>query len=326
MITPSITAKQKIFHFRGWAGASLILLIVLALVAPVARAATITVNTTADEVNADGDCSLREAIIAANTNAAVDACPAGSAVNTDTIIVPAGAYDLTLAGLNENNAQTGDLDLSSSLVIAGAGRANTIIDANGLDRVFHIFGTGTVQISGVTITGGNPGASELGGGIWLVSGTLTLIDNRITANTARRGGGLYLENDGFVEGITIIASRITNNSAQTGGGLYLTRNSATLINSYVSGNTASGDPIGSSGGGIRSASEGVLTVVNSTVSGNSADVHGGGIHTDGETNLYNVTIANNTANLEGDDTGEGGGVYTGASDISNWLLINGNYQ
>ena len=36
-----------------------------------------TVSTTNDELNADGDCSLREAIQAANTDTGVDACPAG---------------------------------------------------------------------------------------------------------------------------------------------------------------------------------------------------------------------------------------------------------
>jgi CSLREA domain-containing protein len=42
-----------------------------------ASGSTITVNTAADESNTDGDCSLREAITAANTNTAVDACRAG---------------------------------------------------------------------------------------------------------------------------------------------------------------------------------------------------------------------------------------------------------
>jgi CSLREA domain-containing protein len=52
----------------------------------------IAVNTTTDELNSDGDCSLREAIQAANTDAAVDACPAGS--GTDAITLPAGTYVL----------------------------------------------------------------------------------------------------------------------------------------------------------------------------------------------------------------------------------------
>lgn len=39
--------------------------------------ATITVTTQVDEINSNGQCSLREAIRAANTNAAVDSCTAG---------------------------------------------------------------------------------------------------------------------------------------------------------------------------------------------------------------------------------------------------------
>lgn len=304
-----IAARLWRLHLIG-----LVLLVgLVSLTVSTAQAATITVTTTADEVNSDGDCSLREAIIAANTNTATDACPAGSPTGSDTIILPAGTYELTLAGLSENNARTGDLDLNSSLTIAGAGRSNTIIDANGLDRVFHITLTDGVQLSDLTITGGDPGAAEVGGGIWLVAGTLTLTNLRITANTAWRGGGLYIKADGPSNGVTIINSRITANTAETGGGLYLTQNSATLINSFVSGNIASGSVTGSSGGGLRSASEGVLTLVNSTVSGNSADVHGGGLHSDNETHLYNVTVASNTGSANSGSGGDGGGVSVGSS-------------
>src|SRR5436309_2249699 len=52
--------------------------------------ATITVNTTADTVAADGFCSLREAIQAANTNASVNECSAGAA-GMDTIQFALGA-------------------------------------------------------------------------------------------------------------------------------------------------------------------------------------------------------------------------------------------
>lgn len=47
--------------------------------------AAIVVNTLDDDGLVDGDCSLREAIEAANTNLPVDACPAGDGVITDTI-------------------------------------------------------------------------------------------------------------------------------------------------------------------------------------------------------------------------------------------------
>ena len=55
---------------------------------------TIVVTTTEDELNADGDCSLREAIFAANINDYVDACGFGS--GDDIIVLPAGIYALTI--------------------------------------------------------------------------------------------------------------------------------------------------------------------------------------------------------------------------------------
>jgi len=79
---------------RLTAVAALASLLALALPpVPAARAAAINVNTPDDELNGDGDCSLREAIQAANTDAVVDACAAGS--GADTIDVPAGTYTVT---------------------------------------------------------------------------------------------------------------------------------------------------------------------------------------------------------------------------------------
>jgi CSLREA domain-containing protein len=62
-------------------------------IAPVQAGTTITVTTTNDELNTDGDCSLREAIEAANTDSTVSGCPAGN--GTDTIVLPSGTYKLT---------------------------------------------------------------------------------------------------------------------------------------------------------------------------------------------------------------------------------------
>src|SRR3712207_3977153 len=82
-----------------------LVLVAVTLLASPALATDITVDTTEDETNFDGDCSLREAIIAANTDAVAGACPAGS--GTDTIAVPAGTYTLSINGANEDAAMTG---------------------------------------------------------------------------------------------------------------------------------------------------------------------------------------------------------------------------
>jgi len=73
---------------RLQAGVTLVLVL-----AAVARAATITVNSMADAVVNDGNCTLREAILAANSDTAIDGCAAGS--GPDVVVVPAGYYQLT---------------------------------------------------------------------------------------------------------------------------------------------------------------------------------------------------------------------------------------
>src|SRR6476659_7405656 len=82
---------------------------------PPAYAATIDVTTFTDNLINNGDCSLREAIQAANTDSAVDACPAGS--GADTIQLLAGTYTLSIVGANEDMNQTGDLDILGNLTI-----------------------------------------------------------------------------------------------------------------------------------------------------------------------------------------------------------------
>jgi CSLREA domain-containing protein len=58
-----------------------------------AHATTIVVDTTVDEDNSNAACSLREAVVAASTDAARGACPAGS--GADTIVLPTGTFTLS---------------------------------------------------------------------------------------------------------------------------------------------------------------------------------------------------------------------------------------
>ena len=93
------------------------LAVVLLLIAPaMSSAATITVDSTADdlELGATGNCTLREAVIAANTDAAVDGCAAGS--GPDLITIPAGTFTLTIPRPADgtDSPTVGDLDLTSS--------------------------------------------------------------------------------------------------------------------------------------------------------------------------------------------------------------------
>jgi CSLREA domain-containing protein len=292
----------------------LILLLVLGLVGtavliPVVHAGSMDVNTTDDENNSDGDCSLREAIIAANTDTAVDACTAGN--GDDIITLPPGTYLLTLAGAGEDAAQTGDLDLTANVTMNGGGQSSTIIDGDGADRIFDVHG-GVATISGVTLQNGS---APSGGGI-NVNSSLTLANSRITGNSAASvGGGIYAGGT-----VTVTNGRIDNNSAGSGGGgLFVSFQPVTVIRSEISGNSS-----GNNGGGIYSS--GTLALVNSTLSGNSANRDGGGLFVveSPNTQLYNVTISANTADADGDNNGDGGGVRAFSSVSVANSLIGGN--
>ena len=249
-----------------------------------AQAASFQVNTLDDhpsDINCDlaPDCTLREAIFFANSN--------GNPGTVDTITFAAPV--------------TGSIDIDSTLTtivepvaITGPGADALTIDAGGTagQRVFYIgFGIadgGDVTISGLTLTGASPTASQGGGAILKGNGDLTVSETAITGNSATNGAGIANLIDGT---LTIEDSELTQNAA-------------------------SSPDDGASGGGIFSSSAGAVTIRNSTVSGNSATSaagysgFGGGIELRGTPSTVTIdssTIAGNSAT--GDAFARGGGIY-----------------
>ena len=133
------------------------------------RAETIiTVTTTANSVTDDNQCSLREAVIAANTDTVTTGCPAGSGADTivfDSSLPSPAVFMLTLGGANEDNAESGDLDLRGILTIRGTSADQIIVDGNGTDRVLDVLQGAKLTLSGVTVRNGNPGGGAEGSGI-----------------------------------------------------------------------------------------------------------------------------------------------------------------
>jgi len=282
------------------------------------HAASITVNTTSDELNTDGDCSLREAIQSFNTQSAVDACAAGA--GNDTITLPAGTYALTIPGSGEDGNATGDLDVGSAFVvpvnpitltIQGAGATTTVIDGGGLDRVLQLrYSNSTLILQDLTIRNGaltdSPGAGVLSWGN-LELRRVIVENNTITgSSTSATGGGICL-GCGTGTGSGVLEQVILqNNSANRGGGLFSNRPLTITASSLIS-NTAV----------ARGAIEnyGALTLVNSTVSANVATNNIGGIgHFAGTLSITNTTISHN----------ERGGISFGGAPatLKNTLLAN----
>jgi CSLREA domain-containing protein len=249
-----------------------------------AHAATFTVTRTDDPVPGacDSDCSLREAV------RAVDAGSGG-----DAIAIPAGRFRLTIAGTGEDAAATGDLDLTKSVTITGAGARQTLIDGSGIDRVFDVASGVTALIADVTVTGG---LVDGGGGGIASAGTLTLLRDTIANNEAiaagnNAGGGL--DSAGI---LAVTQSTISENRAYNGGGIHLS-GTATIADSTIAGNRAGGLGSNGDGGGISGSAVSSLILTGSTVADNHAfngAGSGGGIDVPAVT-LRSSIVASNRA-------------------------------
>ncbi len=250
------------------------------LTAPsLAHAAAITV-TTADDVAADdGACSLREAMIAANSDtssgASAGECVAGS--GADTIVLPAATTFLLTSTLPQ---------VITAVAIDGN---DSTIDADRTGRVLDVASTGSLTIDATTITGGETtghGGGILNAGVVTLTGS-TVIDNIAGADSGR-GGGIRNSDGGS---LSLADSVVADNTAWAGGGIstQALAGPATIERSTISGNSAT---IG--GGGLLN--EGTAALVNSTVSGNSVAGFGwgGGVFNSGDLTVSFSTISHNT--------------------------------
>ena len=226
---------------------------VLAGMPSAAAAPVFTVTSTLDEHDAapngmcvstpSGVCTLRAAIEEINTVSA-----------SGNIDVPAGNYVLSL----------GDIDITKSPTISGAGAGSTMVTGGGAARVFEVMAGAFAYVEKMTIRDGVGGVSTVfpghihGGGIHN-HGTLILVDSTVRDSRASTGGG------------------ITN----AGTGVL------TLVNVTITGNTATGV-----GGGLENL--GSATLANVTISGNAAP-SAGGIYTVRSMRLNNTIVANNGA-------------------------------
>jgi CSLREA domain-containing protein len=268
----------------------------------------INVNTTDNENNTDGDCSLREAVDAANNNSMTDACPAGvpNSTGTDIINIPAGTYQTDV-----------QLWVFSNADIVGAGATSTFVDGTASDRVFR-FGTKGVVTASVTDLTVQNGMDSFGAGIDnLYGSTLELLRVHVTNNTATLDGG-GIRNGGALQ---IIDSAITNNHSlgtDSGGGIFnqnqltpqtvLPSGTMLLGNVTLSGNTAD------NGGAIRN--DGTATLVHVTVYANEATVADGGLLNHGEMLLLDTIVGGSTGNNCGgsEPIDSGGGNIEDAND------------
>ncbi|HLO14485.1 MAG TPA: hypothetical protein VK206_06640, partial [Anaerolineales bacterium] len=284
---------------------------------------TLFVTSTIDVIANDGVCTLREATIAANTNAPSGSmsgeCPAGMNSQTDTIVLVAGnTYSLTTDRTNNDTEADGDLDIGDNssaldliIKVEGDGKATVSQDASSVDdRVLENHGA-TMQIENLIIrSGSNVG----GGGGVLNNGTLDIHASEISGNSVGwDGGGIW---NGPGAALSLNSCVITGNYSDVFGGGIMNKGRLTVNNSEIRGNST---PV--KGGGI--ANEGTLIVDNGVLAGNSAD-QGGALYNTGTTNIVNTTVGGPRAEDANSADGGGGLFSVGTMTVSD-STITGNH-
>jgi CSLREA domain-containing protein len=279
----------------------------LMLSAPSATAATWTVTSTADMIDispGNGVCGTSAGTAVCTLRAAV--MEANATTGPHVIELPAGDFVLTIAGVGNDDASAGDLDILQPTVIRGAGADATRIDGDSAMRVFHVH-SGGLDLEDLTVQNGRADnmTESTGGGIRADAG-LGLLRVRMRGNVAESGGAIHAQGTA----VEIVDSVLTGNEAinpgfiAEGHAFAAYNTEAIVLRSTIHGNAL---PIGSDGGDNIYVDVGSLDLVNSTVTGNE----GTGVEIrDADGFISHSTIAGNhgaqlsTFSFSGTDTVE----------------------
>lgn len=265
---------------------------------------SIVVDTWEDELNADGDCSLREAIQTIETGVAVDGC---AVPDQPVIVVPNSLEALsTTLVVGESMTIRGGIDgvpasLSCSFVVGncienvGAGSdlhlENLWVDMASGTQVYAAPGAGDLHLRDVNVWGGSAGVVSQGGDITLVSSTVWdttgwgvfSLNGDITIDHATLGG----HDDGAVYGdladISVSSSAIYQNE---GAGVFGQSGDIVIDTSTIARN----------GGEATRTHDGSISLRSATVVDNLRAVYVSG---PGDATLSNTVVAGSAANCAG---------------------------
>jgi thrombospondin type 3 repeat protein len=246
-----------------------------------AAAVTVYTPTRFDDPVPNGclpaDCSLREAVIAAEANADVSSIVLQAGVYMLEQVASAAEPEFLPSG--EQNRRVGDLDIDQSTTISGKGSGQTFIDADMIDRVFDLkatsctAGTPCVWISALTVANGRAQGGNFGhthGGAVHNHGRAQMTEVGVFNSAAPSSTGGGLTNAGAV-GTTQPAAEIllsnvtfTNNVSSFRGGGLENGGTARLYNVTLSENNAVNDE----GNGIFAVTGSTVTLKNTLLSGN----------------------------------------------------------
>ena len=285
-----------------------------------AIAGTINVDHEEVDIDADGDCSIAEAIINANDDTDTHAdCDPGFP-GLDTIILPPPApqsgfaeFELTEApGSFDEDGRNGLPSIESEIVIEGNDQTILRVDAFGCSfddssdpdefRIFHVSFLGSLTLNDLTLENGcvdGTGNEARGGAIFVESDELFS-----SAGFCCIGSG-----DPFGAG-TLILNNVTieeSSASESGGAISLMEaTSISTTDSHFENNYAEYD-----GGAIHLEAFSEASFNNTDFIGNESDSNGGAIVSDqfSEAEVLGGTFAENSADEDDDCCGDGGAIF-----------------
>lgn len=269
------------------------------------QAPTFVVNSTADIANPtidpnDGTNTLREGILFANQQS-------GASIGANTQVRFSSAVFNTARTITLTQ---GELVVTGSLELLGPGVDLLTISGNNASRILRATGGNNgVRITDLTITGGAAGGANEGAVRNENTGVMMLIGVAMSGNgqTAVFNAGRY---------VGIYNSALTGNNGVSGGAAFNSNGLMDIVNTTISGNTASAN----AGGvwNLDTTNNGTtrLTIINSSIISNrltstASNALGGGI---GEFNSGAGRTSNNTVLIntivKGNQKGPVGGSST----------------
>jgi len=310
-----------------------------------AVAVEFVVNVTDDAVDVnpgDGVCETRN-----------DSCSLRAAVQesnvlpgADRITLPAGLFSLVSGSTNEDNAQSGDLDILDDLTIRGAPMGQTrITGANNVSGVFSILSNAvnpspTVSLEQLSLS---EGLDNVDGGIIYTEGALSLTQVSVAdagfnnAAVYAKDTSLTIENSTFLRNnisvsvlrsqLNISTSRFKDNQFTSGAPVLITNSAAQInrndfinnqgsdgagaisaINSkaIINFNTFSGNNSASAGSGAISLKNGSYSIKGNSFSGNTSARSGGAIGADASVFIESNTFKGNVSGRSGGAIDVGG--------------------
>ncbi|MCH9699062.1 MAG: right-handed parallel beta-helix repeat-containing protein [Gammaproteobacteria bacterium] len=267
----------------------------------------------AENIRVSANCSLTQAIQAANQDQVVAGCLAGK--GRDILILPVASKIVLNKSFDHKNAFP---PITSDIIIDG--RQSVLQRDQGAEnfRFFSVNYGARLTLKDLYLQGGRQGP---GGAVFVQYDARLRIENsKLTGNSSLSGKGGAIESRGDV---VISRSVISHNWAGfAGGGLHMTDGSLILDRSTVSHNISDGAEGGAgvmllggssstiknstisnnkaatgAGGGIRirNSYPSEIDIISSTIAANKAHTSGGGIDHDGHLHLSHTIVSGNQA-------------------------------